>query len=77
MKKRILVVEDNQDMAELLLRELEFLGHEATVARDGVEAVEMAISLLPCQEIEKSAWPIFLIIHRNHHRVLPPARSLL
>lgn len=47
MKKRILVAEDNEDMALILHQLLESHGHEVTLARDGVETVEMATSQLP------------------------------
>lgn len=47
MKKRILLVEDNAATIDVMRQELEFLGYEVTVAENGVEAVEMAISQLP------------------------------
>lgn len=42
MKKRILLVEDDPDTAELMQMELEGLGYEVRLARNGVEALEMA-----------------------------------
>jgi two-component system cell cycle response regulator DivK len=47
VKKRILVAEDNEDMALILHQLLESHGHEVALARDGVETVEMATSQLP------------------------------
>lgn len=47
VKKRILVAEDNVDMAIVMRQLLESLGYEATSARDGLEAVEMATAQLP------------------------------
>jgi two-component system cell cycle response regulator DivK len=46
-KKHILVAEDNEDMADLYCLQLEWLGYDVTVARDGKDAVEMAPLLLP------------------------------
>jgi CheY-like chemotaxis protein len=45
--KRILVVEDHPDMRKLLTLELELMGFEAIVARDGKEGIEKAISEKP------------------------------
>lgn len=47
MKKRILLAEDNRDVADIVTAGLRFLGYEVTVASDGVQAVESAISLRP------------------------------
>lgn len=47
MKPRILLAEDNQDAAEIISLVLKFSGYEVVVARDGVEAVEKALSLRP------------------------------
>ncbi len=47
LKKRILLVEDNPGTVDVVSKELEFLGYEVTVARDGVEALEMASTHLP------------------------------
>jgi CheY-like chemotaxis protein len=47
MKKRILVAEDNKDLADLIMLALGFAGYEVVVAQDGVEVVESAISLHP------------------------------
>ncbi|MGH7826856.1 MAG: response regulator [Candidatus Binatia bacterium] len=47
MKPRILLAEDNKDAAEIITFVLQFLGYEIVVARDGVEAVESAMSLRP------------------------------
>jgi DNA-binding response OmpR family regulator len=40
---RVLVVEDNADGREMLRLLLEMVGYEVKVARDGVEAVELAL----------------------------------
>lgn len=47
MQERILLVEDNAATIDVMRQELKFLGYEVTVAENGVEAVEMAISQLP------------------------------
>lgn len=47
MKKRILLVEDNLATVDVMRQELEFLGYDVTVAKNGIEAVEMASSELP------------------------------
>lgn len=43
-KRNALLVEDDQDTIDLMTLELELLGYEVRVARNGVEAVEMATS---------------------------------
>ncbi len=47
MKTKILLVEDNPATMEVMQQELEILGYEVAVARDGAEAVDMANSELP------------------------------
>jgi two-component system cell cycle response regulator DivK len=47
MQERILLVEDDPGTIDVLLLELEYLGYQIKVAKNGVEAVEMAISELP------------------------------
>lgn len=47
MKKHILLAEDNPPTIEVMETELELLGYQVTVARDGVEAVERAASDSP------------------------------
>ncbi len=47
MKKRILLVEDDPSTIDVVLLELEFLGYEVMVAKNGVEALEMASTELP------------------------------
>ncbi len=44
---RILIVDDNQDAAEMLAMLLKLSGHETHIARDGLEAVEAAARLQP------------------------------
>ncbi len=46
-KKRILLVEDNMDAVEIMRLIMESLGYEVTVARNGLEGVEMARSQVP------------------------------
>jgi CheY-like chemotaxis protein len=43
-KKRALLVDDNQDSIDLLTLELEVLGYDVSIARNGQEAVDMATS---------------------------------
>jgi two-component system, cell cycle response regulator DivK len=47
MNKRILLVEDNEATVEVVQKELEMLGYEVIVAKNGLQAVEMAGSVLP------------------------------
>jgi CheY-like chemotaxis protein len=47
MKKRILLVEDHPGTIEVMHKELEVLGYEVTIVKNGEEAVEMASSELP------------------------------
>jgi CheY-like chemotaxis protein len=47
MKKRILLAEDNKDVADIITAGLTFLGYEVVVAKDGIEAVQSAINFLP------------------------------
>lgn len=44
---RILVVEDEKELAALVRRELELVGHQVTSAFDGPSAVELALSASP------------------------------
>ncbi|HEX2225455.1 MAG TPA: PAS domain S-box protein [Thermoanaerobaculia bacterium] len=46
-RRRILVVDDNQDSADSLAMMLDLLGNESRTARDGVEAFEMAERFRP------------------------------
>jgi CheY-like chemotaxis protein len=45
--KRILVVDDNEDAAELLREILSYLGHSVEVAHDGMTALKLAESFQP------------------------------
>jgi CheY-like chemotaxis protein len=47
LRRRILVVDDNEDAAEWLATLLNLTGHETHVAHDGVEAIRAAERLLP------------------------------
>jgi len=47
MTKKILIVEDNPDIVDMLLMVLEHLGYESIVAKNGKEAVKMTASILP------------------------------
>jgi CheY-like chemotaxis protein len=42
VKKRILLVEDHTDTADVLKSQLAFLGYETTIAKNGLEAVDLA-----------------------------------
>lgn len=48
MNKQVLLVEDNPPSIDIMERELKVLGYEVAVAKNGMEAVEMAASQLPC-----------------------------
>lgn len=45
--RRVLVVDDNEDAAESLAALLRLFGHEATVAFDGEQALEVASEMKP------------------------------
>ena len=47
MKRRILLVEDEPATIDLMQQQLEFLGYEVTVAKNGLEGVGRATSGLP------------------------------
>jgi CheY-like chemotaxis protein len=47
LKTRVLLAEDNKDTLEVLRRGLEWLNYEIIAAKDGIEAVELAISEVP------------------------------
>jgi two-component system phosphate regulon response regulator PhoB/two-component system alkaline phosphatase synthesis response regulator PhoP len=47
MKKKILLVEDNPDLRELVERQLGILGYDSILARDGQEAIRLAESERP------------------------------
>ena len=47
MKTRVLLAEDHRDMREVLSRQLQLLGYEVAVAKNGMEAVAMALSEHP------------------------------
>jgi CheY-like chemotaxis protein len=47
MKKLILIVDDAPDLIEILQLTLEFFGYEVLVAKNGLEAVEIAHLKLP------------------------------
>jgi CheY-like chemotaxis protein len=42
MKKRVLIVDDNQDAAEMLAELLEVLGYESRIALEALSALEIA-----------------------------------
>jgi CheY-like chemotaxis protein len=42
VKKRILLVEDNNDALVIFAHALNFLGYETTIAKNGTEAVDLA-----------------------------------
>jgi len=46
-KKRVLVVDDNQDAAQMLSLLLTMLGKEVKTANDGIEALQVAAEFLP------------------------------
>ncbi|HET9223757.1 MAG TPA: response regulator, partial [Roseiflexaceae bacterium] len=44
---RILVVDDNRDIVELVQRVLRIEGHEVVIARDGLEALQQDLATQP------------------------------
>lgn len=46
-QRRVLVIEDNQDAAESVRDLLEIWGHEAVIARTGVDGVDVALAMQP------------------------------
>lgn len=47
MRRRILLVEDSKVTSDVMTQELELLGYQVMVAKNGLEAVEMASNELP------------------------------
>ncbi len=47
MKKKILIVDDNPYMLQVLQLQLEDRGYETSLATDGKQAVDMAAAQLP------------------------------
>ena len=47
IKKTILIVDDNEDILELLFYNLKSDGYHVEIAKDGVEAIEVAKKVLP------------------------------
>ena len=47
MKKKILIVDDNQDLRQVLQVQLEHRGYETILARSGKQAVDIATAQLP------------------------------
>jgi len=47
MKKKILIVEDDQDLRQALQMHLELLGYDSILAENGKEAVDLATSQVP------------------------------
>ncbi len=47
MKKKILIVEDDQDLRQTLQMHLELLGYDSILAENGKEAVDLATSQVP------------------------------
>jgi two-component system, cell cycle response regulator DivK len=47
MTKKVLLVEDNLSTVDVLEKALQYLGYEVRVAKNGLEAVKMAVSELP------------------------------
>jgi CheY-like chemotaxis protein len=46
-KKRVLLVEDNEATIDVVGMELNFLGYEVTIAKDGLQALKMLSEQLP------------------------------
>ena len=47
MKKRILLVEDNEATVEVMVLQIKFLGYDVIVARNGADALELLAKELP------------------------------
>ncbi|MCH8054641.1 MAG: response regulator [Deltaproteobacteria bacterium] len=47
MKRRLLLVEDDLLLSEIIQKNLKSIGYDVTLAENGIEAVEMATSQLP------------------------------
>ena len=45
--KRVLIVDDNQDIAQMLSAIIKLLGHDVATANDGYEAIELAPTYKP------------------------------
>lgn len=74
--KRVLVVDDNEDSAELLREMLQWVGHEVEVAHDGPSALAMADHFAPDVAVLDIGLPVmdgYELGRRLHER--PPARG--
>jgi two-component system cell cycle response regulator DivK len=47
LKKRVLLVEDNESTIDVVEMELAWMGYETMIAKDGLEAIESVIAQLP------------------------------
>ena len=56
---RILVVDDNRDIVELVQRVLRIEGHEVVIARDGLEAIQQDLATQPDLIVLDVNLPIF------------------
>jgi CheY-like chemotaxis protein len=76
---RILVVDDNQDAAELLMLGLEASGHEVEAAHDGPSALEIAARFLPQVAILDLGLPVmdgFELAERLRAQPFPTPRII-
>jgi DNA-binding response OmpR family regulator len=56
---RILVVDDNRDIVELVQRVLRIEGHEVVIARDGLEALQQELATEPDLVVLDVNLPVF------------------
>src|SRR5262245_21951981 len=56
---RILVVDDNRDIVELVQRVLRIEGHEVVIARDGLEAIQQDLAVQPDLVVLDVNLPVF------------------
>ena len=56
---RILVVDDNRDIVELVQRVLRIEGHEVVIARDGLEALQQDLATQPDLVVLDVNLPVF------------------